>query len=321
MKGMLRWHPKTVTLCATGALILAYSCGEAALKQLEAPNQSSSVESGAHWANPKDFAELKRLGHQFAVVSLDRNQDHWREVFDAAEAAGIRLIPGLHPYPYRLDNGHWEIEPAGRQFIQYARERSTLVKALFVFNEPYWVDPATGDNSPCGAFSAAELRELRNEIHRAWPKAAIYHDLGRPSLWAPGGSMERDYRCVGNRYADATGIADFAGIWYYPVNRGAEYRREELVRSIREEVAYVSQSMKAEPIVLGQAFRCDQCADATRMPNVDEIRDLNCTLRWIAPQAISWYSWRLPGYPDSLANHRELWEATGPRGCPANRGS
>ncbi len=290
------------------------------MKRLSAPSPASTVETGVHWATLTDFALLKRLGYQFAVVSLDRDPNHWREVFDAAETAGIRLIPGLHPYPFHLEKGRWEIEPAGRQFIRYARGRSAVVKALFLFNEPYWVDPATGDNSPCGAFSAAELRQLRSDVRQLWPRALVYHDFGRPSLWAPGGSMERGYRCVGSRYADTSGIADFAGIWFYPVNAGEGYRREEFVRSIREEVTYVTRAMGAEPIVLGQAFRCERCTDGTRMPTLDEIRDLNCTLRWIGPQGISWYPWRQPLYEDSLANHRDLWEAIGPRGCPEGRG-
>jgi hypothetical protein len=132
--------------------------------------------------------------------------------------------------------------------------------------------------------------------------------------------MQQSHACVGTRYADVTGIADFAGIWFYPVNAGDGYRREQLVRSMREEVAYVTSEMGAEPIILGQAFRCKDCTDGTRMPSLDEIRDLNCTLRWIAPQGISWYPWRQPAYEDSLVKHEELWEAIGPRGCPEGRG-
>ena len=303
-------------LCSATAFATAMSCSDVVAKRLRPPSPASAIETGVHWAAPADFTQLKQLGYQFAVVSLDRDPDHWREVFDSAEKAGIRLVAGLHPYPYRLQGEHWEIEPVGRQFISYAQARGRLVKALFVFNEPYWVDPATVSNSPCGAISAAELRELRTEIRRIWPHAKIYHDFGRPSLWAPGAAMQREHPCVGRRYADVKDIADFAGIWFYPVNAGEGYRREELVRTMRDEVAYVTHEMRAEPILLGQAFRCKNCTDGTRMPSLDEIRDLNCTMRWIGPQGISWYPWRQPAYDDSLANHKELWEAVGPRGCP-----
>jgi len=206
-------------LSVAGVLAFAYACGEMAAKRMTAPSPASAVETGVHWAGPVDFAQLERLGHQFAVISLDREPDHWREVFDAAEKSGIRLIAGLHPYPYRLEHGKWEIEAAGRQFLDYAQTRSGLMKALFVFHEPYWVDPNTGANAPCGAYSAVELRALRTEIQRIWPRALIYHDFGRPSLWSPGGSMERDHRCVGSRYADVGGVTDYAGIWFFRATR------------------------------------------------------------------------------------------------------
>jgi hypothetical protein len=290
---------------------------------MEAPGPAQSIETGAHWASPTDFPQLKRLGYQFAVVSLDRDPDHWREVFDAADRSGIRVIAGLHPYPYRLAaNREWEIEPIGQQFIKYAQTRGPLVKAIFVFNEPYWLDPATGAKSPCGAVSAAELRNLRSEIHKIWPQSLIYHDLGRPSFWSPGGGMERENPCVGNRYADVAKIADYVGIWFYPVNQRTGYVRDELVRSIRDEIGYVTKVMGAEAIVLGQAFRCARCSNGTRLPSIDEIRDINCTLRWLGPQGISWYPWRQPAYQDSLASRRELWDATGPKACPdGNSGS
>lgn len=307
--------------CVACIFLAAYSCRKQLIVQgLDAPSPASSVETGVHLANPSDFALLKRLGHQFAVVSLDRNQAHWREVFAAAEKAGVRLIAGLHPYPYRLEDGRWIIEPIGRTCIEFARERPVLVKALYGFSEPYWLDPATGENNPCGVYSAAELRQLRSTIRQIWPRALIYHDFGCPSLWARGGSMERDHSCVGFRYDDVSEMADYAGIWYYPFNSGVPYQREELVESMREEVAYVTRAMRAEAIVLGQAFRCLGCANGTRMPSLEETRDLNCTLRWIGPQAISWYAWRQPPYEDSLADHAEVWPALGARGCPERRG-
>ena len=315
------WSRLTLTMAgAAGALLLLRIGLGPQSRALRAPLLSSAVESGAHWANPSDFRQLKRLGFQFAVVSLNRDEAHWETVFREAERAGIRLIAGIHPYPYRLEAGQWVIEPVGLRFIEFARKHSVVVKALYGFSEPYWVDPSTGVNTPCGAHSAAELRDLRKWIRRIWPEARLYHDFGRPSLWAPGGAMERDHGCVGNRYADASGVADYAGIWFYPVSGRQGYQREELVRSMREEVAYVTLSMRAEPIVLGQAFRCEGCGEGTRMPTVNEARDINCTLRWIAPHAISWYLWRQPPSRDTLIAHPELWEAIDARGCPDGNG-
>lgn len=312
-----RFQRRVIT--ATSILIVAISCGEVAVKRLKAPSPAAAIETGVHWAAPDDFPMLKRMGYQFAVVSLDRDPEHWAAVFDAAEKAGIRLVAGVHPYPYTWGTHGWEIDSAGRQFLAYAQKRDALVKAVFVFNEPYWLDPSTGANSPCGAFSAEQLRNLRSEIRKIWPRALVYHDFGRPSLWAPGGAMQREHACVGTRYADASGVADYAGIWFYPVNNGEGYRREEFVRTMRDEVAYVARDMRAEPIILGQAFRCARCTHGTRMPTLDEIRDINCTMRWIGPQGISWYPWRQPVYEESLASHEDLWEAIGPRGCPDGR--
>ena len=214
------------------------------------------------------------------------------------------------------------MEPAGRRFIEFAKSQSTVVKALYGFNEPIWVNPHTGANEPCGALSGGDLRQWRNAVRKIWPEAMIYHDFGRPSLWAPGGSMERDHAgCVGQRYADMAEVADYVGVWYYPVNAREGYQREELVRSLREEVAYVTRRMKAETVLLGQAFRCDRCKNGTRMPSESEMQDLNCTMRWIAPMAISWYPWRQPAYDDSFASHPELWPASGPGACPAGGGA
>ena len=311
----------SVALAAALAMAVCTACEQGAAKRLEDQTSGIALETGAHWASPTEYAQLKRLGYQFAVITLDRDPDHWREVFDLAERAGIRLIAGLHPYPYRLIRGQWEIESIGQQFIKYAQTRSTLVKALFIFNEPLWVDPLTGRNSPCGALSANELRALRSDIRRIWPQALIYHDFGRASLWAPGGSMERDHACVGNKYADMTSVADYAGIWFYPVNVSEGYRRDEMIRAMREEIAFVTRKIGAEAVALGQAFRCVRCTNGTRMPTAEEARDINCTLRWLGPQAISWYPWRQLAYRDDLAGHRELWSATGPGACFENRGN
>lgn len=302
---------------AAGILALLYSCDRViAERSPVAPAADGGVETGAHWAAPADFLQLKRLGYQFAVITFDADPQHWTEAFDQAERAGIRLIAGLHPYPYRLDKatGEWHIDGVGEEFIAFAQSRSNIVKALYVFNEPYWVDPASGVKNPCGALAANDLRKLRLAIGALWPRVKIYHDIGRPSQWAPGGGYALENPCIDDRFADASGIADLVGVWHYPVAKQG-YDRETLVQALRVELDYVSQRMNAEAIVLGQAFRCSRCAGPTRMPALDEVRDINCTVRWLAPQAISWYPWRQPAYEESLERHRELWPATSPRAC------
>lgn len=294
-------------------MMCSTSCQQMIAERAPLTAPSSGVETGAHWADPGDFADLKRLGYQFAVITFDNDRQHWVDGFAAAERAGIRLIAGLHPYPYRLnpDSGAWQIDPAGQEFIAFARSKAHIVKALYVFNEPYWVDPATGVKNPCGALAADDLRLLRAAIRALWPQAKIYHDLGRPSQWAPGGGYQQANPCIGARFADATGVADLAGVWFYPMDKHG-YDRQTMVDALKGEIEYVSRRMRAEAVVLGQAFR----SGPMPMPGIDEVRDINCTVRWLAPQAISWYPWRQLSFEESLAKHTELWPATSPRACP-----
>jgi hypothetical protein len=277
--------------------------------------RASRVETGTHWAEASDFPSLERLGYTFVITALPATDSlKWRQTFDAAENAHLQLIVGLWPPPYRLQDGTWTISQEGQAFLRYARSRSGLVKAIFVYNEPYWLNPFTGANDHCGALSAAELRELRTTIRTVWPEAKIFHDLGRPSDWAPGGPMPRRYSCVGDKYGDVQGVADFVGIWYYPFDIGM-YRKSYALGEIGREIHYVRSEMHAEPIVAAQAFRCIRCGEATRLPTRAELADWNCALRSLGPFGISWYVWRQASYGDYLANHPEMWMATAPTAC------
>jgi hypothetical protein len=276
---------------------------------------ASAVETGTHWATTSDFPTLQSLGYQFVITTVHPKEVHeWAEMFDAAEKARLKLIVGLWPPPYRLRQGTWTINPEGQTFLGYAASHANVVQAIFVYNEPYWLNPFTGKNDYCGALSAAELRDLRRTIRKAWPEAKIFHDLGRPSTWAPGGPMPRHYLCVGDKYADAEGVADLVGIWYYPFDIGS-YRKSYALEELSREVGYVRNKMHAEPIIAGQAFKCTRCGEATRWPTKEELKDWNCALRSLGPWGISWYPWRQSSYDDYLSNHREMWSATEPGVC------
>ena len=151
------------------------------------------------------------------MTTVDGDPSNWATTFDAAERSGLKLIIGVYNPPYSLANGVWTITPTGQSFIRYAQSRASLVKALFVFNQPYWVNPWTYQNSLCGQISAADLRTLRTEIRKLWPDAKIFHDLGAPQAWAPGGTVNRQNACIGNKYADQTGVADLVGVsfWFF----------------------------------------------------------------------------------------------------------
>ena len=277
----------------------------------------TAVETGTHWASSGDFVQLRNLGYQYAVVSLTSSETEWKSVFDAADLAGIRLIAGVYPPPYTLTKGTWTISTTGQKFLRYAAFRTTTVKAIFGFNEPYWTNPYTGTTSYCGNLSAAELRALRISIRQVWPDAKVYHDLGNPSAWAPGGVLRKQYDCIGDKYADQTGVADYAGIWAYPFDKNGQYSRADSLSLLASETAFARSQMKAEPVLLGQSFLCPNCGEATRFPTVDELKDWNCALRSLKPESISWYVWKQDLYADYLARHQTHWNATSPSACPS----
>jgi uncharacterized protein (TIGR03437 family) len=288
----------------------------ATLGSLWLPAQTAGrPETGVHWAEPAEFVQLRNLGMQFVVTTVTSAPATWQRAFDAADIAGLRLIVGMNPSPYRLVDGRWTITQAGRDFLLYAARRSSTVKAIFVFNEPYWVDPFTGANDFCGIYSAEQLRQLNTLVRSVWPRAPIFHDIGSPSQWAPGGQVRRSYPCIGDKYADQRDVADFVGIWFYPFEANGVYRKVEALTALRREVDFVRNRMNAEPIVLNQSFLCTNCQEATRYPTPDEMRDWNCAARSLGATSYSWYVWRQNIYQDYLALHPESWPVLSDAAC------
>ena len=266
-------------------------------------------KTGTHWGVPSDMRTYKKLGYDFAVRSVDpRRPREWRRELDAAQSQGLKLIIGAHPALFSFSKGRWAISPAGVRFLRYLRSRAELVLALFVYNEPYWVDPFTGSTDPCGALSANVLRALRTKIRTVWPEAKIYHDIGRPSQWAPGGSLHDMHACIGKKYINVKGVADYVGAWYFPF-RESGYRRSDGLTVLARESAYISNEMGAVTVWLSQAHAC--CEDLV-WPTDTEILDWNCTIRSALPRGslVSWYAWRQAEYRDYLANHPEQWQLT-----------
>jgi uncharacterized protein (TIGR03437 family) len=276
----------------------------------------SAVETGTHWAEPSEFPTLRNLGYNYAIVAINSSTEaEWARVFNAADAAGLRLIVGLYPAPYSLNNGVWTISQTGQRFLRYAATRAATVKAIFVYNEPYWLNPFTNQTNFCGNVTAAELRSLRSAIQQIWPAAKVYHDIGAPSQWAPGGTLRRQYTCIGDKYADQSAVADYVGIWFYPFDTNGRYSRASSLALLQTEMTFIRQQMRAEPVILGQSFLCPGCGEATRFPTVEELRDWNCAVRELAPESISWYVWRQAIYQDFLANRPTHWPSTSPTAC------
>lgn len=269
--------------------------------------------TGTHWADVADFSALHKLGYEFVVATVNSaDKDGWNNLFNAAKKWHLKLIVGMYPEPYKLQDGKWTVTSQGQEFLRYAASRASLVKAIFVYDEPYDFNPFTRKGNDCGALSAQELRDLRVTIRSVWPEVKIYHDLGTPSEWTPGASYIQDNPCIGNKYADQTKVADVVGIGFYPVTQ-AGYNKEKMETTFKREIAFVHNQMRAEVIVLGQAFYCETntCeGQANRFPTMEEMKDMNCRIRALKPDGISWYPWRQKLYQDYLSNHSDYWSLT-----------
>jgi hypothetical protein len=278
------------------------------------------AQTGTHWANLSDYRRLKSIGYGFSITNVAPGHvGAAKAKLNAAEAAGIKLIIGLYaflgPQPYTLNpEGTWTFTQGSIDVIRYLKSRSRDILAFFGMNEPYWVDQATGDTNPCGVLSAANLRQFRTQLQQMWPGVKVYQDIGWPSEWAPGGDLSDAYSCIGDKYADQTGVADYVGIWDYPFTTSG-YRKTTALARLTKESNFVVNSMDATPVWLAQSFAG---VDDQVFPSTGELVDWNCAIRRTAPAGalISWYVWREPGlYSDTLAAHPEDWPSTTARAC------
>jgi len=303
--------------------IHALDAAVAAQHPSQPPPASTRFLTGTHWPDPSEYKTLKANGHDFAITNVSpTDQPGAKQRLDNADAAGIKLIIGLYafggPEPYVLNNdGSWTISAAATSLITYLKSREASIVAMFGFNEPYWTAP-DGHTDPCGVFSAANLRQLRTQIKQIWPNAKIYHDIGWPSEWAPGGDLYKAYSCIGNKYADATNVADYVGVYDYPF-RSTGYEKDKGMARLQKECDYVIQKMQpAKPCWLGQTFA--KTSEGSAMPTAPQLLDWHCAFRAALPAGsiVSWYVWRQAGiYDDYLVNHPELWPNTNPGvACP-----
>ncbi len=74
-------------------------------------------EFGTHFADPEEFRQIGDLGLDFIVTTVNETRESWDSEFDAAQQAGVKLIVGMFPEPYRLTGNRWIITDAGRRFL------------------------------------------------------------------------------------------------------------------------------------------------------------------------------------------------------------
>ncbi|MBX4197192.1 hypothetical protein KW801_01390 [Candidatus Saccharibacteria bacterium] len=279
------------------------------------PPSSSGILTGAHWPSTTDFSTIKNVGYGFAVETFNPGDSAGLKAkLDAADANGLKLIIGMYPEPYSMDSsGNWTISAAGIQSLNQLAARSSSVLALFVYNEPLYISPLTGASDSCGAMSAAQLRGLRTKIQSVWAGAKIYHDLGQPAQWAPGGTLYNSYPCIGSKYADFSGVADYVGVWDYPF-KSTGYQKTQALASLSRESSYVINSMRAIPVWLDQGH---SGVEGLVWPTQAQILDWNCSSRAALPAGslISWYVWEQSIYPDYLKKHPEMWSSTTASAC------
>jgi len=297
---------------------------QVALAMLLLTSVSAQTLTLTHFPNPSDFPILSNLGYDAAVITLNPNRpSNWEPTLDAAAAAGIKLIAGGYPAPYQFNNGTWTITGAGMTLLKFLESRPDVVLALYVFNEPYYTNPYTSQATPCGYFSADDLRALRSAIQSVWPGAKIYHDLGNPAEWAPGGTYARRTPCVGDKYADQTGIADYVGVWEYPFTT-TRADTASAFNALSAIVNFVTSSMQpALPISLNQTFACATCSPSLVFPTAQQMLSWNCATRVLPVAGVDWYTWRafIPTYSEALADHPAAWPLTTAAACGTGMGS
>jgi uncharacterized protein (TIGR03437 family) len=285
---------------------------------------SAQMLTLTHFPDPSDFPTLSLLGYDGAVLTLDPSRSAtWQPAFDAAAAAGIKLIVGGFPPPYVYNAGTWSITASGMALLNFLQSHADQILALYVFNEPYYTNPYTSQPSSCGYFSADDLRGLRTLLQTVWPGVKVYHDLGDPADYAPTGAYAMRTPCVGNKYADQTGVADYVGIWQYPFTAGNANTAGAL-SALAASASFVSNAMRpAQPISLTQTFACPGCDPSLVFPTRQQLLSWNCGTRALPLAGIDFYPWQafIPAYTEALANHAPDWPVTTPAACQPGMGA
>ena len=186
------------------------------------PTPASAAMTGDPLAGcQRSYSQLKSIGYGFGVTTVApgdvpgrsrspmppkrRHQAHHRS----------RHCSSVHIPAVRADTlmATWTISTAGSIRPQLPQEsRVGHRRRSSASTSRTGSGPGTGSPSSCGVSPPRSLRNLRTQIQAIWPGAKIYHDIGWPSDWAPGGDLYNAYSCIGNKYADQTGVADYVGV-------------------------------------------------------------------------------------------------------------
>ena len=102
-------------------------------------------------------------------------------------------------------------------------------------------------------YSAAQLRQLRTQIQAIWPGAKIYHDIGQPSAWAPGGDSLQRVLMHRQQVRRPVGRGGLCRSLRLPVRGERAIQEARGLSTSERETNFVINSMHAVPVWLDQA--------------------------------------------------------------------
>ena len=144
-------RPRTIAIAAVVVVVVLLAGTAVVTSTLTVATASEPAAhlTGTHWPDSNEYAKLKQIGYGFAITNVHPGDiAEARAKLDAAKAAGIRLIIGIYafggPEPYVWNGSGWTISAAAQQSLDYFETRESEILALFGYNEPYWVDQASG---------------------------------------------------------------------------------------------------------------------------------------------------------------------------------
>ena len=221
----------------------------------------------------------------------------------------------VRPEPYSYSNGQWTISAAGR-----------------TSSTTWRVDPPSSLHSSSSTSRTGSTRSRARRAHAArcqqrtcGASGRRFNQFGRAqestttsasrALGRPAGTLYNSYSCIGNKYADQSGVADYVGVWDYPFEAGG-YQEARALSTLNRETNYVINSMHAVPVWLNQSHAASCCSLV--FPTKAQILEWNCSVRAALPAGslISWYVWRQGIYSDTLSAHPEDWTSTTAAACP-----
>lgn len=246
---------------------------------------------GMQFVYQDDLDKVKDLGVEVIMTDVphDGTPADWRALLDAAQAAGIRLIPWLWPQGWTWTGSAWQIDAQAKLFLQTVTGHPALF-AVYALHEPYW-----NGCDRCG-YSTTTQQALYRAI-KAIADVPLYSEVGSISGWTARGSAT----------AFADGVCDYCATWYYPFKDGGIYERDKVITQLTADLA-IARARAPQSKVVWMMPVYKYSPDHIRMPSADEMRDLASIVYSAGVAGAWWYPWKFNDlYSDYLFKHPELY--------------